>query len=108
MTAGRRDQLITLQAYTATQDEAGQEVETWADLGTEWAAVFYGRGDERRQAAIEQGEQAANFQVLSNATTRAVTIRGRIVLGTDNWDITGIAPDTPKRGRIEFTATRAL
>lgn len=108
MTAGRRDTLIELQGYSASQDEYGEETQTWSALGSAWAAVFYGRGDERRQAAAEQGEQSATFQVLSNAVTRAVSIRNRIVLGSDNWDIVGIAPDTPKRGLIEFTATRAL
>lgn len=106
MTAGRRDRLITLQGYTTTQDAAGEETQTWADLGTEWAAVFYGKGDERRQAAMEQGEQAATFQVLSNEITRAVSIRDRIVLDGDNWDVIGIAP--MNRAEVEFTATRSL
>lgn len=107
MRAGRRDQLITLQTYTTTQDDHNEEVETWGTAATEWAAVFYGRGDERRQAAMEQGLQPATFQVLSNAATRAMNVRGRIVHGGVNWDIVGIAPDTPERGLIEFTAARA-
>lgn len=107
MTAGRRDQLVTLQRYTTTQDEYGEEVQTWADLGTEWAAVFYGRGDERRQAAMEQGSQPATFQMLANLNTLGLTIRDRIVLDGVAWDITGLAPNTPKRGLIEATATRA-
>lgn len=106
MTAGRRDRLVTLQSATATQDEYGEEVSTWEAVGTEWAAVFYGKGDERRQAAMEQGQQAATFQVLSNEVTRAVSIRDRIVLEGDNWDIVGIAP--MDRAMIEFTATRSL
>lgn len=106
MTAGRRDRLVTLQHYTTTQDSYGGETQTWADLGTEWAAVFYGKGDERRQAAMQEGEQAATFQVLSNIITRAVTLKDRIVLDGDNWNIVGIAP--MGRAAIEFTATRAL
>ncbi len=105
MNTGRRDTLVTLQNYTVTQDAYGEEVQTWADLGTEWAAVFYGRGDERRQAAMEQGGQAANFQMLANDVTRALTIRDRIVLDGFAWDIVGIAPGTPKRGLIEITAS---
>ena len=102
MTAGRRDQLVILQRYTTTQDEYGEEVQTWAGLGTEWAAVFYGRGDERRQAAMEQGSQAATFRFLSNTQTRALSIRDRIVVDTVIWDILGIAP--MDRARIEVTA----
>lgn len=106
MTAGRRDHLITLQTYTTTQDEYGEEVQTWANTGTEWAAVFYGKGDERRQAAMEKAQQPAVFQVLSNSVTRALDVKDRIVLGGIAWDIVGIAPDTPKRGEIELAALR--
>lgn len=108
MPAGRRAQRITLQRYTAAQDDYGEEVQTWADLGDEWAAVFYGRGDERRQAAMEQGAQPATFQMLSNTTTRALRLRDRIVLDSVTWDITGVAPDTPRRGLIEVTAVRSM
>lgn len=104
MTAGRRDNLVTLQRYTTTQDESGQEVETWAPLGTAWAAVYYGTGQERREAAREQGSQTATFEVLANATTRSVTVRDRIVFdGT--WDITAANPIGRKE--IALTAVRA-
>lgn len=106
MTAGRRDQLITLETATTTQDDYGEEISTWGTIGTEWAAVFYGRGDERRQAAMEQGSQAATFQMLSNPITRALTLKDRIQFG-GAWDIEGIAPDMPKRGYIEITAVRS-
>lgn len=106
MTAGRRDQLVTLSRYSATQDDYGEETQTWGPLGQEWAAVFYGRGDERRQAAMEQGQQAVTFQVLSNETTRAVNVRDRILHDGSTYDVVGIAP--MDRATIEFTATRAL
>lgn len=105
MTAGRRDQLIELQRAVADQDQYGEEVLVWATLGKEWAAVFYGRGDERRQAAAEQGTQAANFQMLANLTTLGLKIEDRIVLDGRVWDIVGISPHTPERGLIEVTAT---
>ncbi len=108
MTAGRRDTLVALESATVVQDDYGQEVPTWAAQGEEWAAIYYGRGDERRQAAMEQGLQAATFQVLSNGMTRAVTLKDRLVCDAEPWDIVGIAPDTPERGLIEFTATRSL
>lgn len=97
--------LIALQRYTSTQDEYGEEVQTWASLGQEWCAIYFGRGDERRQAAAEQGTQAANFQMLANLTTLGLKIEDRIVLDGLVWDIVGISPHTPKRGLIEVTAT---
>lgn len=107
MTSGRRDQLITLERATTLQDEYGEEVPSWATLGQEWAAVFYGRGDERRQAAMEQGSQAATFQMLSNTLTRSLTLTDRIQFG-GVWDIEGISPDMPRRGYVEVTAVRAV
>jgi head-tail adaptor len=108
MTGGRRDTLITIQRGTPTTDDYGGETVVWATHATEWAEVFYGKGDERRQAAMEQGQQAAVFQCLSNTSTRSVSIEDRIVQGGSNWNIVGIAPDTPKRGEIEFATVRAL
>lgn len=111
MTSGRRDQLVELQRAGTTQDQYGEEIQAWPPdggsiLGTEWAAIFYGRGDERRQAAMEQGSQAATFQMLSNPITRALTVKDRIEY-EGNWDIEGIAPDMPKRGYIEIAAVRS-
>jgi head-tail adaptor len=107
MTAGRRNTLVEFQTYTTTQDGAGEEDRTWTTVASEWAAVFYGRGDERRQAAMEQGAQPANFQVLSNSVTRSITITARIIFDDANWNIVAVAPDAPERGLIEFTAIRA-
>lgn len=106
MKGRRRDQLITLQRYTVTLDPVGEEVRTWEAFGTEWVAVFYGRGDERRQAAMEQGSQAATFQMLVNLTTLGLTIRDRIIHDGAAWDIQGIAP--MDRQHIEATAVRAV
>jgi head-tail adaptor len=109
MTTGRRDQLVTLQSFSAGLDEYGEPTlePTWSDIGQAWAQVFWGKGDERRQAAMEQGKQAATFQVLWNAATRAVNIRDRIVMDGGNFDIVGISPNVPDRASIEFTAVRA-
>lgn len=108
MTAGRRRDLITIQRATVVIDDHGGEVQKWCTYAKEWAAVFYGRGDERRQAAMEQGSQPATFRVLANEKTVAVTLKDRIEHTGSTWDIVGIVPDTPKRGEIEFTAVRAL
>lgn len=108
MTAGRRFDPIVFQRGTPSTDSYGGETMTWATLTSEWAAVFYGRGDERRQAAMEKGAQSATFQVPSHTLTQSVTLKDRITHGGSTWDIVGIAPDTPKRGEIEFTAVRAL
>lgn len=107
--AGQRDKRIIFQRFTATQDEYGEPTGgvVWTPFGKpQKAKVHYGRGDERRQAAQEQGSQAATFNCHATVTTKAVKITDRIVLGADNWDVIGISPVT--RREIEFTAKRAL
>jgi head-tail adaptor len=108
VTRRKRGELVTFQRATVTQDAYGEETPTWATLSQELAQVFYGRGDERRQAAMEQGEQAATFQVPSNTNTRSVTLKDRISFDGSYWDIDSKAIDVPTRRKVEFTATRAL
>lgn len=106
MSAGTRDDLITIERKTIVEDEYGGETETWAPYATAWAQVFYGKGDERRSAAMEQGRQAVTFQVLANTKTRAVEITDRITFSGSVYDIVGISP--MDRASVEFTAVRAL
>ena len=105
--AGPRDKRIAFQAASGSADDYGESAPSWATIadGERWAAVFYGRGEERRQAAATGGAQAATFVVLADEVTRTVTLAHRILFAGVGWDIRSIAP----RGRaeIEFTAVRA-
>jgi head-tail adaptor len=103
----RRGNLVTFERATTTQDDYGEETPSWATLCQEFAQVFYGKGEERRQAAMQEGEQAATFQVPSNTSTRSVTLKDRISFDSSYWNIDSKALDVPDRRRVEFTATRA-
>lgn len=107
MTKRRRGQLVTFERATIAPDDFGQEVPTWATICQEEALIFYGRGDERRQAAMEEASQAATFQVPSNSDTRGVEATDRISFDGTAWDIQGKALDYPDRRWVEFTAVRA-
>jgi head-tail adaptor len=107
MTRRKRGSLVTFERATVTTDDYGGETQSWATLCQEYAQVFYGKGDERRQAAMEQGGQAATFQVPSNTNTRSVTLGDRISFDSSAWDIESKAVDIPDRRHVEFTATRA-
>ena len=102
--AGRRDQQIGFHRASVVADEYGTEVPSWAEIAQRWAAVNYGRGDERREAAREGGAQPATFIVLADEITRTIGLTDRIAFA-GVWEIKGIAP----RGRaeIEFSAVRA-
>lgn len=103
---GERDTLITFQRATNAEDQYGEELQAWANFGTEWAAVRFGSASERREAAQERANQTAAFRVLANGKTRTLTPLDRIAgyLGA-NWDIIGVAQMSA--AEIEITAIRS-
>ena len=108
--ASGRTVRVLFQLGNPTRDEYNEPVGSWdapTELGAALAKVFRGRGSERREAAMEQGQQTATFQVPATNRTRSVTLQDRIFAEQSAWDIEDIAIDTPKRGSVEFTATRA-
>lgn len=102
--SGKRDQRIAFERGMVTTDDHGEDVLTWAEIGERWAAVNYGRGDERRQSAREGAVQPATFIVLTDELTRTLLPTDRISF-SGVWNIAGGVP----RGRaeIEFSAVRA-
>lgn len=95
-----------LERFTTTQNDYGEEVETWAAIGQEWANISYGKGSERRQAAMEQASQPATFYVDDNTRTAGLTAKDRISFNGVNWDIEGNVPSGDRMER-EITAVRA-
>ena len=105
--AAKRDRLIRFALPVTGENGFGEPVETsLADAGSAWAAVRYGTGSERREAAIERCDQVATFITLQSAVTRAIG-PGYLILFEDfRWDITSAAPF--ERHEIEFTAIRQV
>jgi hypothetical protein len=84
--------------------------ETWT---TEYAAIFFGSGQEQREAAQETAGQTASFEVLSNAKTRAISVTDRLCYpvtdpNPDNWPVWDIqaANDLGLNQGVRITATR--
>jgi SPP1 family predicted phage head-tail adaptor len=76
----------------------------WEPYCTEWAAVTFGTGQERRAAAQEQASQTATFQVLRNAKTAALLPTDRINLDGQFYDITSIVPSKDWNAGVDVTA----
>jgi hypothetical protein len=103
----RRFNKVEFRRLTTSEDGFGTPAVSGSTLICEaWAAIFYGRGTERREAAIEGAEQSATFNVATNADLRAVRVTDVIQLGGDSWDITSVAP--MDRSEIDFTAVRRM
>jgi head-tail adaptor len=102
--AGDRDTRIVFERFASGRDGYGEQTEDWSEIGSSMAKVYFGRGDERRQAAREQASKQATFNVGRNAVTRSLTETDRIKVGTVIWDITDISPIG--KGEIDLTASR--
>lgn len=103
--AAKRDRQILFRLPVTTENSAGEPVETsLADAGQAFAAVSYGKGQERRSAGIEGNDLPATFITLQNPTTRAVGPGHVILYDGGRWDITSAAPF--ERDEMEFTAVR--
>lgn len=106
MSAGRRRNLIVFQRYGSSEDAFG---EPSADpvpekIGEAYADISYGRGEERRKAALESAKVPATFRVLATGLTRAIGTSDEIAFDGAGWDIESNVPYS-RRWR-DITATR--
>lgn len=104
MSAGKRDKRVSIERATTTVNDYNEPVPTWSELTKRWTAIYFGKGSERRQAAMEQGSQTASFVMLSDSITRTITLEDRLNWGGSLWDIVSVLP--VNRAEIEITATR--
>lgn len=103
--AAKRDRLINFALPVNEENAAGEPVEeSLADAGSAWAAVSYGKAQERREAGVEGNDLPATFITLQNPTTRAIGPGYLILHAGGRWDITSAAPF--ERDEIEFTAVQ--
>src|SRR3546814_1174641 len=61
MRTGDMDRRVTLQRFTTTQDEYGEEIQTWTDLATVFAEVRQQGGKEYLVAATTLAERRVVF-----------------------------------------------
>src|SRR3546814_6494216 len=102
-----RNRKIIIERFTATTDDYGHGEKTWTDYCTEWAAVNFGTGQERREAAQESASVSATFHVLRNSKTAALTVQDRISFEGAVWDITSAVPSREFNAGMDITAVRA-
>jgi len=104
--AGKLNRRIRFERATVTRSPVGTELEgPWTVIQSAWAAVSYGKADERREAAVANSQQSATFTVRASTALREASPRDRIIFGTEIWSIAGAAL-SPDRSTIAFTATR--
>jgi head-tail adaptor len=104
MKAGLRNRKVTFERHGEPFDDGYTTLPgEWEPYCTEWAAVTFGTGQERRAAAQEQASNTATFQVLRNSKTAALLPTDRINY-EGFWDITSIVPSKDWNAGVDVTA----
>lgn len=104
--ASNRKWRIDFYPRTVTEDAGGLEIEADGVAVPAFAAVRFGTGAERREAAAAGSYKVATFRVLSTAALRAADERWEIAFMGARWGITDVSPVGGEASEIEFTATR--
>lgn len=76
ISAGPRDQRVTLQRFTTTVGPFGQKIITWTDVGTYWAQVRPASGQER---LVGQNIQAETTHAVNMLMATEITQADRLV-----------------------------
>lgn len=79
MTAGKRDQKVTVERFRTTDDGYGGQVEAWTTFCERWVQVKALSGRERNQA--QQTESPANYRLTfpRDSVTATITSADRVV-----------------------------
>ena len=105
-TAGQRNRKIVIETRTVTTADDGTEIESWANHCECWAAISYGTGQERREAAQEQAAVTATFFVPENANTRAVDPESYRIIFEGTWDVISAVPSPEYNRERHLTAVK--
>lgn len=84
---GERPHYVRIQRKTVTTDDYGGETATWHDHAAGYAAVRYGPGQERREAAQENASVAATFEFDWNPTVASTRPTDRLYCFDTVWDV---------------------
>jgi SPP1 family predicted phage head-tail adaptor len=103
MIAGPLDRRVTLRRATVATNDLGEEVQTWCDLATVWAARAEVSNRERFAAQEVGAELVARFRVRYSQRVHDVSPLDRIVVGGVEHNITGVSMIGRNQG-LEITA----
>jgi SPP1 family predicted phage head-tail adaptor len=90
MRAGPLDRRITIKGKSVEQSDSGQEVVTWSDVATVWAAKVENRGAERFAAMQIAGHAIRTFRFRWSPTVSVITVEHQVVCDGIEYDITDV------------------
>lgn len=103
--AGRLDQRVKLQQKSVTRNDIGEEVVTWVDVATVWAAAWPLRGREFFAAQQTQYAADVRFRLRHRAD---VLPTWRIEWRGEPYDIVSVVDAGAKREMLEILAVSGV
>ena len=97
------DRTVTLQRATTTQNEYGEEVQAWADLGTVQAKSQPVSDGEKLSAGEVSSTLSARFTIRYDSAWADFSAKDRLVFEGETFDVWGAKP-VGRRDLIEITA----
>ena len=104
MLAGPLDQRITLRRATVTTNDLGEDIETWSDFATVWAARAEVSNRERFAAQQVGFELVARFRIRYSTRVGDLSPQDRMLIDGQEYNITGVAMIGRREG-WEITAS---
>lgn len=84
-----------------------ERAQTWPDIGGTYGAVMALSDEQVAENADERGVSRATFRVRDNTLTRSVTIKDRLSVRGEVWQVTGCALSvSTRRGYRDISAVR--
>lgn len=103
MIAGPLDRRITIERYSSSTNELGEEVGSWAPIATVWAAKNDIRDSERFTAQQVNSVITTRFQIRHSAMVADLNAKDRLTYGNMLYGIVAVK-EIGRREGLEITA----
>ena len=100
-----RNILVTIERQSTSQDTAGQQLDSWAEVGKEWVSIKPVTGREYFNASGERSEVTHRIRMVYG---RTVAPRDRIVYGSRTFDIKSVLNLDERNRELELMVSEHI
>ena len=108
MLAGKLRHRIVIERATLTQNDYGEEVQTFATLATVWARVEPILGKERFAAFQTQSDVDHRILVRYQSALSTLAANDRITWGSNTYDIRSVVNTDERDIELQIFATKHI
>jgi SPP1 family predicted phage head-tail adaptor len=105
MRIGKLNRRVSIQACTAVQDDAGQEVATWTEVAKPWANVRFLNGKEYSTSGTMVSGATVSIQIRYRTDLDATM---RVVQGSTIYNVLAVLPDEEDRDYLYLACNTGI